>query len=148
MSRLAAAFALALLSSAPALAAEFTCPDASTIAQVGTCPTEADLRYSFVGYCSDNARMYDKDGKQLCVSYEEYHAAKNISLWESGEFQGYLSCTTPAETLKAAKFEGVAVGKVGAMTKVVCSYDSGVEMIMRTRAKCTAEGGKITCQDK
>jgi len=46
----------------PAIAESLACPDLAQARQVAACPTEAKLRYTFVGYCSDNARMFNGKG--------------------------------------------------------------------------------------
>jgi hypothetical protein len=148
MIRVVTAFTLAVLPILPAVAAELSCPDMATIVQVGSCPTEEEMRWGFSGYCSDNARMYDKDGNDICTSVEKYRDAKNVSLWEAGEFQGYLSCTKPVESLKTAKLEELRSGKLNAITRVVCSYQGGLQMVYRTRAQCTVQGDKAVCADQ
>ena len=72
------------------------CPDLAAVVQVATCPSEAELKYTFTGFCADNARLYDKD--PACESEQAYRRKKNVALWESrdGEFQGYLSCEAGA----------------------------------------------------
>ncbi|OAN43731.1 hypothetical protein [Magnetospirillum moscoviense] len=147
MSRTALALAFAVFAAGSAAAADFTCPSMADIVQVGSCPTEPEMRWGFSGYCADNARMYDKDGKDICTDIERYKEAKNVSLWEAGPFQGYLSCTAPPESLKAAKLDDIGVGKAGAITRVVCRYEGGHEMVMRTRAPCTRDGDKAVCGD-
>ncbi len=130
---------------APAAAETIACPDLSSAAQVGSCPTEQELKWGYTGYCSDNARMYDKDG-DTCVSLENYKALKDVALWEAGEFQGYLSCSLPAATVKASKAAGVTVDRAGTMTRVTCSYDNGLRLSIRTRQTCRAEGGAAVCE--
>ena len=70
-----------------------SCPDLSAAVQVAACPTEEDLRFTFNGYCSDNARIYSKDA-DVCTDFQLYRKLKNVALWESGdgEFQAYVSC--------------------------------------------------------
>ncbi|MDK9724211.1 MAG: hypothetical protein OEL88_04925 [Sterolibacteriaceae bacterium MAG5] len=133
--------ALFLLFAANLAAAEtLACPSLATAVQVGTCPTEEELRYTFTGYCSDNARMYGK-GDDTCASYQNYRKLKNIVLWESadGEFHAYLSCDLPAAAVKEARATGVAVNKQGTMTRVLCSYGEGIAFAHRTRAACKVE---------
>lgn len=125
-----------------ATAETLACPSLATAVQVGTCPTEEELKYTFTGYCSDNARMYGK-GDDTCTSYQNYRKLKNVVLWESadGEFHAYLSCDLPAAAVKEAKATGVAVNKQGTMTRVLCSYGEGIAFAHRTRAACKAEAG-------
>jgi hypothetical protein len=58
------------------------CPDLAAAVQVGACPSEEELRYTFTGYCSDNARLYDPD-TVTCSDYKHYRRLKNVALWES-----------------------------------------------------------------
>ena len=73
------ALLLTALSSA-ALAAPVACPELSSVEKVGECPTEEDLRFTFNGYCSDNARMYGKPS-DVCTDYRLYRKMKNTVLW-------------------------------------------------------------------
>lgn len=34
------------------------CPDLKTAMQVGACPTEEQLKHTFIGFCSDDPRAY------------------------------------------------------------------------------------------
>ncbi|CAA7615731.1 conserved exported hypothetical protein [Candidatus Terasakiella magnetica] len=140
-------FAIVLcLASAPVLAAEYTCPDMAAITQVGNCASEQELQASFAGYCSDNARMYDKDDTS-CLSHDHYKKLKDVALWESGEFLGYLHCSQTPEARKAVKSNGIHVAKLGKLTRVVCTYENGSEMALRTRSECSVQGDKAVCKD-
>lgn len=139
------AFVLSLVA-LPALAGEVTCPDLATVQQVGTCSTEQELKWGFTGYCSDNQRMYDKEDG-TCLSLEHYKKIKDVSLWEAGEFQGYLHCSLPPETIKASKFKHMGAIRIGAMTRVVCTYDNGLDLTYRTKGACKVEGDKAVCAD-
>ena len=143
--RLALVFALSLLS-LPALSAEVACPDLSAVQQVGNCGTESELKIGYAGYCSDNRRMYDKED-QICLSLDNYRKAKDVSLWETGDFQGYVHCSLPVETVRASRFKQMGVLRVGSMTRVVCSYENGLDFTYRTKAICTAQGEKAVCKD-
>lgn len=130
--------ALLCSTSAVTIAETLQCPDLSTLIHVGACPGEEDLRYTFRGYCSDNQRMYDKE--QLCLDYETYRAAKNVSLWESadGRFSAYLPCD--GDRIRARRLRGVEVRGEANVKHVVCEYNGGVVMKFRTRARCVVEG--------
>jgi hypothetical protein len=132
---------VAALAAAPAFAETLACPDLSGARQVAACPTEAELRYTFVGYCSDNARMYD--GKaDACTDFATYRKVKNIALWESadGAFDAYPSCELAPEAIRAAKPVRIAVERKGAITQVVCDYGNGIRFTHRTRAVCRVDG--------
>ncbi|KIM00248.1 Benzoate 1 2-dioxygenase [Paramagnetospirillum magnetotacticum MS-1] len=139
------AFALCLIA-LPVTGAEVICPDLSTAQQVGNCASEQELKFSFTGYCSDNQRLYDKEDGS-CLSLEHYKKIKDVSLWEAGEFQGYLHCSLPAETIRASKLHHMGAVRIGPMTRVVCSYDNGLDLTYRTKAPCTVEGSRAVCKD-
>ncbi|MBI3445563.1 MAG: hypothetical protein HY055_09435 [Magnetospirillum sp.] len=134
------------LVSLPALAGEVLCPDLGAAVQVGSCASEAELKWGFTGYCGDNARLYDKDD-QICLSPENYNKVKDVSLWEVGEFQGYLHCSLSPATVKASKFQSLGIIRTGSMTRVVCSYDNGLDLTYRTKAVCATQGDKAVCKD-
>lgn len=144
------------LATTPAIASALTCPDLAHARPVTACPSEAELRHTFIGFCSDNARMYDGKSDD-CTDFEKYRKSKNIALWESadGKFTGYPSCDLPAETIRAATPVRVMVQRRGAVTQLICEYGSGVRLTHRTRAACRVEGSgscdtpaecRATCQ--
>ena len=134
-------FVLALGVAFPTLADTLACPDLSTVVQIATCPSESELKYTFTGYCSDNARMYSKD-TDTCTRYENYRKLKNIALWESadGAFQAYLSCDMPTGMLKQLKPATIRVIKKGKLTQLVCGYPEGIAFTHRTKAECKVPG--------
>jgi len=117
------------------------CPDLAAAVQVGTCPAEEELRYTYTGYCSDNARMY-RGESDVCTDYRAYRKLKNVVLWESadGVFQGYVSCDLPAAALRQAKAVTMTVAKQGKITRLVCGYGDGLAFTYRTRAECKVQG--------
>jgi len=125
-----------------AMAAEVSCPDLAKAVQVGACPAEEELRYTFTGYCSDNSRSYKGDS-DVCTDYTLYRALKNVALWESadGDFSAYVSCDRPPASVKSARVSGLRVGKQGQMTLLVCSYGDGLGFTHRTRAECKVAAG-------
>jgi hypothetical protein len=116
-----------------------SCPDLSAAVQIGACPTEEELKYTFLGYCSDNARMYETD--DTCSDYQRYRRMKNTALWEagSGAFQAYLSCELPAATIKAARASKIAVSRQGGITRVICTYPDGIAFTHRAKGNCKVE---------
>lgn len=127
---------------APSAQAEtLVCPDLSSAVQVGNCPTEDELLFTFTGFCSDNARIYRKDAS-LCTDFLLYRKTKNVVLWESadGAFQTYLSCDLPAATIQAAKARGIAVAREGKMTRLVCTYAEDISFTHRSKATCRTQG--------
>lgn len=135
------ALVLTLGAALPALAESLACPDPAAAVQVATCPSEEELKYTFTGYCSDNARMYARD-TDTCASYQNYRKLKNVALWESkdGAFQAYISCDLPADALKSIKPTAIAVTRQGKLTRLACSYPEGILFTHRTRAQCKVQG--------
>jgi hypothetical protein len=127
-----------------ASAETLVCPDLATIVQVGACPAEEELQHTFDGYCSDNARLYDK-GDSICPHYDRYRDLKNVSLWETrdGRFDGYVPCNPAKAGLSGARANDVKIANQGSITRVVCGYTSGVVLSHRTKAKCVADSA--TC---
>jgi hypothetical protein len=118
-----------------------SCPPLSTAMQVAACPADEELRVTFVGYCSDDARAYDLADKDTCADYENYRRRKNVALWEAdGGFQGYLSCDLAADTVRRLLPAAIAVKTQGALTRVVCTYPQGVTFVLRTKEQCRLEG--------
>lgn len=128
-----------------AMAETVACPDLSAAVQVAACPSEDDLKFTFNGFCSDNARMYSKD-TEVCTDYQRYRKLKNVALWESrdGEFQAYVSCDLPPARVKTAKAAALSVARKGKITQVVCRYGDGLAFTKRTRAECTVDA-KADC---
>lgn len=123
-------------------ASTLTCPAMETAVQVGTCPTDEELKYTFTGYCSDDARAY-KGETDVCTDFQRYRALKNVALWEAadGVFDAYVSCDRPKEAIKTSRLLGIKAGKQGKLTQLVCSYSGGVNFTYRTRAECTVDSG-------
>ena len=141
-SSLLALFLLAGPALPAAMAATVSCPDLTTAVQVGACPAEEELKYTFTGYCSDDAKAYKGD-TDVCTDYRRYRALKNVALWESGDgvFNAYVSCDLPQGAVKGARASAIRVGKQGKMTQLVCSYREGISFTYRTRAECRLEAG-------
>jgi len=141
MNKPALALLLSLGATLPALAATITCPDPAQAVQVATCPSEEELKYTFMGFCGDDRRLYARD-TDTCSSYENYRKQKNVALWESadGAFQAYLSCELPAGALKNLKPATVAVRKQGKLTLLSCSYAENVVFTHRTKVDCKVHG--------
>lgn len=121
----------------PALAAEYACPDLATAGPVNACPSEEELRYTYTGFCSDNAKIYGKE-TDACPRYEDYRAMKNTVLWESadGAFNGYVSCDVQPEEVRKVRATGMKVAKQGSITKLMCSYPQAITLSLRTKGNC------------
>ena len=140
MKRWALTIALAVATGG-AVAGTLTCPLPAAAVQVAPCPSDDELRHTYTGYCSDNARLYGREA-EICSRFENYRALKNTALWEAGDgaFQGYLSCELPRATIAALQPLRVAVGRQGSVTRVACSYAQGVTFTLRTKARCEVLG--------
>lgn len=123
-----------------AMAATLSCPDLAQSKQVGACPSEEELQYTFTGYCSDDNKAY-RGETDVCVDYQLYRKMKNVALWESadGAFDGYVSCDLPAAKVRAAKPQSMQLVRQGKLTRLVCSYPQALNFTHRTRAQCTVE---------
>jgi len=141
--------ALGAALSLPLAASELSCPDLAALVQVNGCPTEEELQYTYVGYCSDNATVYGNKADP-CVDYADYRKLKNLARWESadGEFTGYLSCDLPEAEWRTQKPTCIAVAMQGQITRVICRYPQGINLTHRTRASCVvADDAKAACAD-
>lgn len=132
--------AIALSFWGSAHAAIWTCPDMGQAVQVGACPSEDELRYTFTGYCSDDNKAY-RGETDVCTSYPAYRAMKNVALWESrdGAFDGYLSCSASPRERQKALAQSMELVRQGKMTKLVCSYSNAQTFTLRTRAQCKVD---------
>lgn len=136
------------LAMSPAIAANVPCPDLSDAVQVAACPTEEELKFTFTGFCSDNARIYGKD-TDVCTDYQRYRQLKNVAMWESrdGEFLAYVSCDLPVKTVKAAKASKLATVRKGSITQLICTYREGIVFTNRTKAECTVDANDRCATD-
>lgn len=138
---LSATLMIAAVAALPAAAATtLNCPALDTVKQVAACPTEEELRYTYLGYCGDNARSYDRD-EITCATFESYKQFKNIALWESadGRFSGYLDCNVDARTIQAAPARLMRVEERRGINQLICEYEGGHRLVHRTRAQCTVD---------
>ena len=129
-----------LLVTSPARAEPMSCPSLADAVQVAACPSEEELRYTFLGFCGDGARLYGGD-VLTCATFENYRAAKNYALWESadGQFSGYLSCNVAADTIHASKAQRLHAQRKGNLSRLICDYDNEHRLIHRTKAICKVE---------
>jgi len=56
--------------SGTAAAATLVCPDLSAAAQVNACPPDEELKFTYSGFCSDNAKAYANQ-TDSCIRYED-----------------------------------------------------------------------------
>ena len=135
-------FALLVAFPVVAVAATVACPDLASAVQVASCPAEEELKHTYTGYCSDDAKAY-KGETDVCKDYQLYRTLKNVALWESagGNFSAYVSCDRPPAQVKAAKATTIRVARQGKITLLVCGYGDGLNFTWRTRAECKVEAG-------
>lgn len=150
----AALFLFALVGSVHA--ATLGCPDLVQATQVGACPSEEELQYTFTGYCSDDNKVY-RGETDVCTDYRLYRKLKNVALWEAGDgsFDGYVSCELPVATVRTAKPQSLKMFKQGKLSRLVCGYGENLQFTHRTRVQCQVEaadcgangmGCKATCE--
>ena len=143
--------ALALFAAAlsfSATAATLSCPDLSAVLQVNACPTEEELKHTYTGFCSDDAKAYAKE-TDSCIRYEDYRQMKNQARWESkdGNFDGYVSCDLAAGKFTALKPTGMKLVQQGKLTKLVCAYPESINFTYRTKAACAIDNEKACAAD-
>lgn len=125
------------------------CPSLATAQQLGTCPSEQDLRIAYRASCPE---FMEKRGE--CKPFKGFAMAKNTALWSvmggSEEFMAYVSCAksnAEVTTSKPVSIEAKCALKSG-RCEARCTYDSGVTFSLRVKGACqTATGEKITCKD-
>ena len=129
-----------LLVTSPARAEPMSCPSLADAVQVAACPSEEELRYTFLGFCGDGARLYGGD-VLTCATFENYRAAKNYAMWESadGQFSGYLSCNVEAASIRASKAQRMLAERKGSLSRLICDYENDHRLVHRTKASCKVE---------
>ena len=123
-----------------AQAESMSCPSLADAVQVAACPSEEELRYTFLGFCGDGARLYGSD-VLTCATFENYRAAKNYAMWESadGQFSGYLSCNVEAASIRASKAQRMQAERKGSLSRLICDYENDHRLVHRTKASCKVE---------
>lgn len=136
---LALALPAALFAGA-AHAETLSCPVLDKAVQVAACPSDAELQYTYMGFCGDNARLYGRD-VFTCATFENYKAVKNTALWESenGSFSGYLNCNLDPAKLRGSRALKMSVEQKSGLTRLICDYENDQRMVMRTKGTCTVE---------
>ncbi|MCP4993065.1 MAG: hypothetical protein GY934_04655, partial [Gammaproteobacteria bacterium] len=125
------------------------CPDLTKAVQVADCPAEEELKHMFSSTCGD-AETNSKDPKVsgMCKSFEAFKQRKNTALWESvdGEYMGYVTCNVPAAEIKTGKLLKMSLTHKGVMDKLICTYEGGTELSLRTRQSCKIPGAKLNLE--
>ena len=81
----------------------------------------------------------------MCKNYSVFRKAKNTALWESedGQFSGYLSCDKKENEIKASKLIKISIGQKREWDRVICTYEGGEKLVLRTREACEIPGAKL-----
>lgn len=124
----------------------YTCPDIAQAKQVGDCPSDEEMKRMFMSSCGlSDTKGENPHAKGLCKNFVMFSKAKNTALWESGdgEYMGYITCDQPAAKIKAGKLIKVSLGQKGVMDRIICGYEGGAELVLRTRQTCEIPGAII-----
>lgn len=124
----------------------YTCPDISKAVKVGDCPTGDELKRMFRSTCgSTDTENENPHAKGVCRSYQVFSKIKNTALWEldDGEYVGYLSCNATEAQIKAGKPIKISIGQRREWDRVICTYDNGAELVLRTRETCEIPGAQV-----
>jgi hypothetical protein len=131
----------------PALAMSvYTCPDISKSAKVGGCSSDDELKRMFSVTCGwQDTKNENPHAKGICKNYSLFRKAKNNALWESsdGKYDGYLSCDTKENEIKASKLVKISIAQKFQLNRVICTYEGGSELVLRTRETCEIPGAKL-----
>jgi len=124
----------------------YTCPDISKSAKVGGCTSDDELKRMFSISCG--WEDYKKDNPHAagkCMNFSIFKKVKNTALWESGDgrFDGYLSCDKKESEIKASKLVKISTAQSKDMNRVICSYEGGSKLVLRTRELCEIPGAKL-----
>jgi len=142
---------LSMTSAAQVSAAEkvFACPDLSTAEQVGTCPTDKELKEGYDGICPSVMAK-----QQACVPFAAYAKGKSKALWaaQSGsvEFLSYVDCGLSPKTVRASRAKALDVNCTArsGRCEALCTYDNDFTLKLRVKGDCrTATQDKIDCSD-
>jgi hypothetical protein len=124
----------------------YTCPDISKSVKVGGCPSDDELKRMFRSTCGWQDTVNDNPhAKGICKNYSLFRKAKNTAFWESsdGSYYGYLSCDTKENQIKASKLIKISLGQQKQINRVICTYEGGSELVLRTRENCEIPDSKL-----
>jgi len=124
----------------------YTCPDISKAVKVGGCSSEAGLKRMFKVTCGwDDFEKDNPHAQGKCINYSSFKKVKNTALWESndGKYDGYLSCDTKENEIKASKLVKISMSWKREWNRVICTYEGGSELVLRTRESCEIPGAKL-----
>ncbi|MBL4615540.1 MAG: hypothetical protein JKY27_11795 [Magnetovibrio sp.] len=129
--------------------ASFSCPDLSAAEQVGSCPSDKELKEGYDATCpSAMARRNE------CKPFAAYAKSKGKSLWAAKagdeEFLSYVQCGISPETVRGSKVQSVDVkcDFNSGRCEAVCGYENDFNLKLRIKGSCrTATAAKIDCKD-
>ncbi|MCP3850093.1 MAG: hypothetical protein GY694_07645, partial [Gammaproteobacteria bacterium] len=124
----------------------YTCPDISKSVKIGGCPSDDELKRMFNATCGwDDTENDNPHAKGVCKNYSLFRKAKNTALWESkdGEYSGYLSCDKKESEIKATKLVKISTTLKKQINRVICTYEGGSELVLRTFEFCEIAGAKL-----
>jgi hypothetical protein len=124
----------------------YTCPDISKSAKVGGCSTDDELKRMFSNICGwQDTEKENPHAKGICKNYSLFKKVKNTALWESGDgrYDGYLSCDTKESKIKTSKLVKISISQKREWNRVICTYEGGSELVLRTREICEIPGAKL-----
>lgn len=127
-------------------ASVYTCPDISKSAKIGSCPSDSELKRMFKSTCGwSDLENENPHAEGICRSYSIFTKAKNTAYWESsdGRYDGYLSCDKKESEIKASKLIKISLGQKRQMNRVICGYEGGSELVLRTRENCEIPESKL-----
>ncbi len=137
---------LAVLISPPAKAETIlTCPDLSTLKEVGTCPSKEEVQAQQKRSCQ---MVRNEDNRKLmaCDDFPEYFARKAKSLWAAeigGEehltYRGCVATPEKAESTKATKMRAKSPNRFSWM---FCSYPNEETITFKLDMNCKLENGE------
>jgi len=123
------------------------CPDLAHAEQLGTCPSDKELRANYRKTCPT---FMEKRGE--CRPFEAFARTKNKALWAatSGdeEFLSYISCAQPALSVKAARPVSVDAkcDLQSGRCEARCGYTNAITFNLRVKGACkTTTGLKVDC---
>ena len=128
----------------------YTCPDISKSVKVGDCPSDDELKRMFRNTCGwRDTENKNPHSEGVCKSYSLFKKAKNTALWESadGEFDGYLSCDKKENEIKASKLVKISINQKREWDRVICTYEGGSRLVVRTRKTCEITDAKLMGND-
>jgi len=138
--------ALAVLTS-PSAHAEtiLTCPDLSTLEEVGTCPSKEEVKAQQKRTCLME-RNEDNRKLMACDDFPEYYARKANSLWAAQingeEHLTYRGCVAPSQKAESTKPTKMRAKSPNRFSWMFCSYPNDETITFKLDMNCKLENGE------